>query len=77
MWRWAALAGAFSAGLGVRFLLRGYATPDTTEFLLPWYAFARVHGVAALSTGFTNYAPLYPACSSPRPASTAWPRRSR
>lgn len=46
-------------GLVVRWLVREHTTPDTFNFLLPWYEFARQHGVSALGYGFTNYTPLY------------------
>jgi Gpi18-like mannosyltransferase len=53
-----AVAAAF-AGLTLRYLAREYTTSDATQFLIPWYAFARDHGVAGLGEAFTNYTPFY------------------
>ncbi|WP_018319280.1 hypothetical protein [Bradyrhizobium sp. WSM2793] len=51
--------GAGFAGLGLRYLAREHATDDAIQFLIPWYAFARDHGNAALAEPFTNYTPVY------------------
>jgi Gpi18-like mannosyltransferase len=50
---------ALFIGAAVRFALRGYTTSDTYAYLLPWYAFVRDHGFAALGSAFNNYAPFY------------------
>ena len=47
------------AGLGLRYLAREHATDDAFQFLIPWYVFARDHGVAGLAEAFTNYTPFY------------------
>lgn len=46
-------------GCVARWLLREHTTVDTGIYLLPWYNYAREHGLAALDTGFTNYTPFY------------------
>lgn len=50
---------AVGLGLGLRWAFRDYTTRNTFAFVLPWYAFARAHGVDSLRYTFTNYAPLY------------------
>jgi len=47
------------AGLALRYLLREYANSDAFQFLIPWYTFAREHGLGALAEPFTNYTPFY------------------
>lgn len=47
------------AGLALRYLAREHATADAIDFLIPWYVFARDHGVGALGEAFTNYTPFY------------------
>ncbi|EHR04599.1 hypothetical protein [Bradyrhizobium sp. WSM471] len=47
------------AGLALRYLAREHATDDAIQFLIPWYAFARSHGIGALAEPFTNYTPFY------------------
>ncbi|UWU91959.1 hypothetical protein [Bradyrhizobium sp. CB1015] len=47
------------AGLALRYLVREHTTADTFEFLIPWYVFARDHGIGALAEAFTNYSPFY------------------
>ncbi|WP_247460676.1 hypothetical protein [Bradyrhizobium sp. 62] len=47
------------AGLGLRYLVREHATDDAIQFLIPWYCFARDHGIGALAEPFTNYTPFY------------------
>src|SRR3954447_22848455 len=47
------------AGLGLRYLVREHATDDAIQFLIPWYGFARDHGIGALAEPFTNYTPFY------------------
>ena len=46
-------------GLMLRAPLAGWFTHDYILYLLPWYQFARAHGLGALSVDFTNYAPFY------------------
>jgi Gpi18-like mannosyltransferase len=53
------MMGCGFAGLGLRYLVREHATDDAIQFLIPWYAFARDHGIAALAEPFTNYTPVY------------------
>ena len=53
-----AVGGAF-AGLALRYLAREHATTDAVQYLIPWYVFARDHGVGGLGEAFTNYTPLY------------------
>jgi Gpi18-like mannosyltransferase len=52
-------AGCTVAGLILRYLAREHATPDAVKYLIPWYGFARDHGVGGLSEAFTNYTPFY------------------
>ncbi|TYO62039.1 hypothetical protein FXV83_34965 [Bradyrhizobium hipponense] len=47
------------AGLALRCLAREHATDDAIQFLIPWYGFARDHGIGALAEPFTNYTPFY------------------
>lgn len=47
------------AGLALRYLAREHATVDAFQFLIPWYAFARDHGIGGLAESFTNYTPFY------------------
>ena len=47
------------AGLPLRYAFQDYSTPDTFKFLLPWYTFARDHGLGGLNKDFTNYTPFY------------------
>lgn len=54
------LIGVVLVGLVIRWLLRGHATDDATNYLLPWYTYARSHGAAALGDPFTNYTPFIP-----------------
>jgi Gpi18-like mannosyltransferase len=51
--------GCTFIGLTLRYLARGHATTDAVEYLIPWYAFARDHGVGGLGEAFTNYTPFY------------------
>jgi len=53
------LAASFIAGLACRYVALDQVTDDTTKFLLPWYEFARSHGLASLGHTFTNYTPFY------------------
>ena len=46
-------------GLALRYLVREHATTDAVQYLIPWYAFARDHGVGGLGEAFTNYTPFY------------------
>jgi Gpi18-like mannosyltransferase len=46
-------------GLGLRYLTREHATVDAFQFLIPWYSFARDHGIGALADPFTNYTPFF------------------
>lgn len=47
------------AGLALRYLAREHTNVDAFQFLIPWYVFARDHGIGALGEAFTNYTPLY------------------
>jgi Gpi18-like mannosyltransferase len=51
--------GSTLAGLTLRYLAREHATNDAVHYLIPWYAFAREHGVSGLREAFTNYTPFY------------------
>ncbi len=51
--------GCFFVGLALRYLAREHATTDAVEYLIPWYGFARDHGVGGLDEAFTNYTPFY------------------
>ena len=53
-----AVEAAF-VGLTLRYLAREYTTTDAIQYLIPWYAFARDHGVGGLGEAFTNYTPFY------------------
>jgi Gpi18-like mannosyltransferase len=53
------VAASLVAGLACRYATLDQVTGDTGKFLLPWYEFARVHGVASLGQAFTNYTPFY------------------
>ena len=53
-----AVACAF-LGLALRYLAREHATADAALYLIPWYVFARDHGVGGLGEAFTNYTPFY------------------
>lgn len=55
----ATIAAAFVVGACVRAACLGYTTSDTFQFLLPWYDYARDHGVASLGVAFTNYTPVF------------------
>src|SRR6185436_15216723 len=60
--RWIAIAvavGCAFAGLTLRYIAREHATGDAARYLVPWYAFARDHGVGGLGVAFTNYTPFY------------------
>lgn len=46
-------------GLVLRYLVREHATTDAVQYLIPWYAFARDHGIGGLGEAFTNYTPFY------------------
>lgn len=48
-----------AAGVVARVALAGWLTNDYNLYLLPWYRFARAHGITALGTDFTNYTPFY------------------
>ncbi len=43
----------------LRYFVREHATGDAVHFLIPWYIFARDHGVGGLGEAFTNYTPFY------------------
>ena len=51
--------GCTFIGLTLRYLARGHATTDAVQYLIPWYTFARDHGVGGLGEAFTNYTPFY------------------
>jgi Gpi18-like mannosyltransferase len=53
------IAAGLVCGIGLRLAALPYATPDTAQYLLPWYDHAHAHGVAALREAFTNYTPAY------------------
>jgi Gpi18-like mannosyltransferase len=53
------VAASLGAGLACRYAVRDQVTGDTAQFLLPWYEFARIHGLASLGQAFTNYTPFY------------------
>ena len=55
----AVAVGCAFAGLTLRYLAREHATTDAVDYLIPWYAFARDHGVGGLGEAFTNYTPFY------------------
>jgi Gpi18-like mannosyltransferase len=55
----AVAAGCTFVGLTLRYLAREHTTTDAIQYLIPWYAFARDHGVGGLSEAFTNYTPFY------------------
>jgi Gpi18-like mannosyltransferase len=60
--RWLAVAlaaGCACVGVALRYLVREHATTDAVQYLIPWYSFARDHGVAGLDEAFTNYTPFY------------------
>ncbi|PJG55658.1 hypothetical protein CVM73_08900 [Bradyrhizobium forestalis] len=47
------------AGLALRYFVREHTNVDAFQFLIPWYVFARDHGIGALAEAFTNYTPFY------------------
>ncbi|MCK1363494.1 hypothetical protein [Bradyrhizobium sp. 62] len=51
--------GCGLVGLALRYFARKHATDDAIQHLIPWYVFARDHGVAGLAEAFTNYTPFY------------------
>ena len=53
------VAAGLVAGLACRYALRDQVTGDTGKDLLPWYEFARSHGLASLGQTFTSYTPFY------------------
>jgi Gpi18-like mannosyltransferase len=60
--RWIAIAvvvGSAFVGLTLRYVAREHTTVDAVRYLIPWYAFARDHGVGGLGEAFTNYTPFY------------------
>jgi hypothetical protein len=46
--------GCGLVGLALRYFARKHATDDAIQHLIPWYVFARDHGVAGLAEAFTN-----------------------
>jgi Gpi18-like mannosyltransferase len=52
-------AGCAFVGLALRYLAREHATTDAVDYLIPWYAFARDHGIGGIGEAFTNYTPFY------------------
>lgn len=48
-----------SVGLALRYFVRERTNADAIDFLIPWYVFARDHGISALAETFTNYTPFY------------------
>jgi Gpi18-like mannosyltransferase len=62
MKRWATaavVAVAVLSGLAIRCALAAHVSGDARVYLLPWYAFARAHGLGSLGIPFTNYPPYY------------------
>jgi Gpi18-like mannosyltransferase len=55
----ALVAAGVLAGLLCRYVTLDHKTADTALYLLPWYEFARAHGLASLGQTFTNYTPFY------------------
>jgi Gpi18-like mannosyltransferase len=55
----AVAVGCTFVGLALRYLAREHATTDAVQYLIPWYVFARDHGVGGLGEAFTNYTPFY------------------
>ena len=55
----ALVIGCGLIGLALRYLTREHTNVDTFQFLIPWYIFARDHGIGALAEPFTNYSPFY------------------
>jgi Gpi18-like mannosyltransferase len=53
------LVTGFSAGIASRYAALDHKTADAVLYLLPWYEFAREHGIASLGRAFTNYTPFY------------------
>jgi Gpi18-like mannosyltransferase len=51
--------GCAVVGFALRYLAREHATSDAVQYLIPWYLFARDHGVGGLGEAFTNYTPFY------------------
>jgi Gpi18-like mannosyltransferase len=51
--------GCVLLGLTLRYLAREHATSDAIDYHIPWYVFARDHGVGGLGEAFTNYTPFY------------------
>jgi Gpi18-like mannosyltransferase len=62
MKRWthrAFIALALLCGLVIRGALDPHVSGDAKVYLLPWYGFARTHGLGALKVPFTNYTPYF------------------
>jgi Gpi18-like mannosyltransferase len=62
MRRWshpAFILATLVCGLAIRCALIGHVSEDASEYLIPWYQFARAHGLASLRYPFTNYPPYY------------------
>jgi Gpi18-like mannosyltransferase len=55
----AVAVGCAFVGFTLRYLAREHATIDAVHYLIPWYAFARDHGIGGLGEAFTNYTPFY------------------
>jgi Gpi18-like mannosyltransferase len=55
----AVAVGCAFVGLTLRYLALEHATIDAVHYLIPWYVFARDHGVRGLGEAFTNYTPFY------------------
>jgi Gpi18-like mannosyltransferase len=51
--------GCGFVGLVLRYFAREHATDDTIRYVIPWYVFARDHGVGGLAEAFTNYTPFF------------------
>lgn len=51
--------GCLLLGCLLRFIPLEHATIDATDHVIPWYIFARDHGIDGLGNAFTDYTPFY------------------
>ncbi|MCK1655162.1 hypothetical protein IVA88_27485 [Bradyrhizobium sp. 149] len=51
--------GCGLVGLALRYFARKHATEDAIQYAIPWYVFARDHGLGGLAEAFTGYTPFY------------------
>lgn len=56
---WTIVVASLLAGLACRYALLDQVTSDTNVYQLPWFEFARAHGLASLGQTFTNYTPFF------------------